>query len=195
MDAIDLLIHEHHHIQRVVDVLEGAIIQGRLGARVPASLFLRAAHFFVTYVDGNHQAKEGVLFQAMAEQRLPLGPAVLAQVSGAHHLGKEQAEELAAAAKAVQREGADPELMYDAAERYIRVHHGHTEAEESQVFPLARRLLSPAVLERVRAKFARIEAAHGGMEEAADAVELVFPLTRSRPRSTWGMSPRTAQWG
>ena len=192
MDAIDILIHEHHHIQRVLDVVEGAIAQGRLGARVPASLFQRAAHFFVSYVDGNHQAKEDALFRAMTEQRLPLGPAVLAQVSGAHHLGKEQAEELAGAATAVLREGADPEAMYTAVERYIRLHRGHTEAEEAQVFPQARRLLSPAVLERVREKFARIEAAHGGIGEAADAVELAFPLVRGSLRSPWSASLRRA---
>ncbi len=185
MDAIDLLIHEHRQIQRVLDVLEQATRQGRAGATVSASLFQRAAHFFLTYVDGNHQAKEGVLFQAMTEQRLPLGPAVLAQVSGEHNLGHEQAEELAAAASAVLREGGDPEPMFAAAERYVRLHRGHTEAEEAQVFPLARRLLSPVVMERVRTRFARIEGAHGGMEEAADAVELAFPLARGHMRSAW----------
>jgi hemerythrin-like domain-containing protein len=186
MDAIDILTHEHRQIQRVLDVLEQALAQARAGASVPAALFQRAAHFFLTFVDGNHQAKEGVLFQAMAEQRLPLGPAVLAQVSGVHNLGREQSEELAAAAAAVLREGGDPEPMYAAAEGYLRLHRGHTEAEELQVFPVARRLLSPAALERVRTRFARIEAAHGAIEEAADAVELAFPLARGHVR---GASP------
>ena len=47
---------------------------------------------------------------------------------------------------------------------------------------MARRLLSPALLERVRAKFARVEATHGSLEEAADAVELAFPLARGSLR-------------
>jgi hemerythrin-like domain-containing protein len=191
MDAIDILTHEHRQIQRVLDVLEQALVQARAGAAVPASLFQRAAHFFLTYVDGNHQAKEGVLFQAMTEQRLPLGPAVLAQVSGEHNLGHEQAEELAAAANSVLSGGGDPEPMYAAAERYVRLHRGHTEAEEAQVFPLARRLLSPLVMERVRTKFARIEATHGGIVEAADAVELAFPLARGALRGAW--SARTSR--
>lgn len=185
MDAIDILTHEHRQIQRVLDVLERALVQARAGTPIPPSLFQRAAHFFITYVDGNHQAKEGVLFQAMTEQRLPLGPAVLAQVSGEHNLGREQSEELAAAAAAVMREGGDPEPMYSAAERYVRLHRAHTEAEEVQVFPLARRLLSPTVMERVRTKFARIEGAHGAIEEAADAVELAFPLARGHVRGAW----------
>ncbi|XXF79917.1 hemerythrin domain-containing protein [Myxococcaceae bacterium GXIMD 01537] len=183
MDALDILQHEHRQIERVLEVLERALAHGRAGGDVPASLFLRAAHFFLTFVEGNHQAKEGVLFQSMTEQRLPLGPRVLAQVSGEHGLGHEQAQELAEAATAVARERADPEPMFAAAERYVRLHRSHTLAEETQVFPLARRLLAPGVLERVRTRFARIEAAHGAIEEAADAVEVAFPLAWSGARA------------
>lgn len=185
MNALDILTSEHRQIQRVLDVLEQAIAQGRARAPVPASLFQRAAHFLLTHVDGNHQAKEGVLFHAMTEQRLPLGQGMLAQVAGQHGLGREQAEELLAAANAVLNTHADPEPMYAAAERYVRLHRGHTVAEELQVFPLARRLLPPEVLERVRAKFARIEGSHGSMEAAADAVELAFPLARGALRTAW----------
>ncbi len=192
MDALDILTQEHHHIHRVLDLLEGAVLQGRLGEHVPAALFQRAARFFITCVDGNHQAKEDVLFEAMTEQRLPLGSVVLSQVSGAHHLGQEQAEELSAAATAVLRDGADPEAMYAAAERYLRLHRGHTEAEEAQVFPLARRLLPRMVLERMRTKFAKIEAARGGLAEAADALELAFPVARGSVRSPWNLSSRAA---
>lgn len=187
MDALDILVYEHRQIQRVLDVLEQAIAQGRARAPVPASLFQRAAHFFLTHVDGNHQAKEGVLFHAMVEQRLPLGPGVLSHVAGQHGLGREQAEELLAAATAVLSAHADPEPMYAAAERYVRLHRSHTVAEEIQVFPLARRLLPLEVLERVRARFARIEGSHGSLEEAADAVELAFPLARGALRTAWSV--------
>ncbi|HEX5754227.1 MAG TPA: hypothetical protein VFZ09_49045 [Archangium sp.] len=53
MDAIDILVNEHRHIERVMDVLE------------------RAAHFLVTFVDGSHDAKEDEVFQAITSRGWP----------------------------------------------------------------------------------------------------------------------------
>ncbi|MFP2930052.1 hemerythrin domain-containing protein [Pyxidicoccus sp. 3LG] len=178
MDALDVLTQDHRHIQAVLDLLARAVARGRTGEFVSASLFLRTANFLLTYVDGGHHAKEMVLFQTMLAHRLPLSAGQLAQVSGQHGTGNEHAVALQRAAEASLRGGADPEPMLRAAEDYLRLHRSHTEAEETQVFPLARRLLPQRVLERVRTRFARIEASHGPLADAAEALERAFAPSR-----------------
>ncbi|MFP2904931.1 hemerythrin domain-containing protein, partial [Pyxidicoccus sp. 3LFB2] len=119
MDALDVLKQEHRQIQHVLDVLARAVKRGREGEFVSASLVLRAANFFLTYVDGSHHAKEMVLFQTMLVHRLPLATGLLSQVSGEHGTGSEQALALQRAAEGTLREGAAPEPMLDAAEAYL----------------------------------------------------------------------------
>lgn len=190
VDALEVLTLEHRHIDRVLILLERAVARGREGAFVPASVFIRTANFLITYVDGSHHAKEMVLFQTMVAHRLPLASGLLAQVSGQHGMGSEQALALREAADAVLRGGADPAAMYSAAEDYLRLHRGHTEVEETRVFPMARRLLPPAVLERIRTRFARIEASHGPLSEAADVLERAFaPAPTVRPFLAGGLRP------
>jgi hemerythrin-like domain-containing protein len=181
MDALDVLKQEHRQVQHVLDVLSRTVARGRQGEFVSASLFLRAANFFLTYVDGSHHAKEKVLFQTMQLHRLPLASALLAQVSSEHGTGSEQARALQRAAEATLREGADPEPMLAAAEDYLDLQRHHTDVEEHQVFPLARRLLPATALERMRTRFARIEASHGPLSEAAEALERAFTPVALRP--------------
>jgi hemerythrin-like domain-containing protein len=176
MDVIDILVNEHRHIERVMDLLERAVEYGRGGGRLSPMLFERTAHFLLTFVDGSHDAKEDEVFQAITSRGLPPGASVLAALSGQHALGRELAEALRETARAVARGEQEPEELYVLAERYVRLHRGHTEAEEGRFFPMVRRLLPVELMERVRAKFARIEAAHGPLSDAADALELAFPL-------------------
>lgn len=192
MDAIDILTNEHRHIARVMDLLERAVEHGREGGDVSPVLFERAAHFLLTFVDGSHDAKEDEVFQAITSRGLPLGAGVLAGLAAQHEVGRELAGELREVARAVARDEKEPEELYALAERYVRLHRGHTEAEEARFFPMVRRLLPTDILERVRARFARIEAAHGSLAEAADALALAFPLPATAVRRPGG--PRSQPW-
>ncbi len=193
MDALDILMNEHRHIERVLDLLERAVAHGRSGGTVSAVLFERAAHVLLTFVDGGHDAKEAEVFQAITSRGLPLGEGVLAALSGQHAMGRALAEELRETARAVTRGEREPEEVYGLAERYVRLQRGHTEAEEGRFFPIVRRLLPVDAMERVRAKFARIEAAHGPLADAADALELAFPLPALSMR--WKGGGRPQPWG
>jgi hemerythrin-like domain-containing protein len=193
MDAIDILMNEHRAIERVMDVLERAVVHGRSGGDSSPVLFERTAHFLLTFVDGSHDAKEGEVFQAITTRGLPLGAGVLAGLSAQHALGREMAEELRELARAVARGEKEPEEMYTLAERYVRLHRGHTEAEEGRFFPMVRRLLPVDEMERVRAKFARIEASHGSLADAADALEMAFPVPAAPVRRMGGV--RAQPWG
>jgi hemerythrin-like domain-containing protein len=188
MDALDVLKQEHRQIQHVLDVLTREVARGRQGEFVSASLLLRAANFFLTYVDGSHHAKEMVLFQTMLVHRLPLATGLLSQVSGEHGTGSEQALALQRASEASLRNGAAPEAMLDAAEAYLDLQRNHTTVEEQQVFPLARRLLPATALERMRTRFARIEASHGPLSEAVEALERAFAPA---PRAVWAGGVRS----
>ncbi len=184
MDAIDILLNEHRHIERVMDVLERAVEYGRGGGEVSPVLFERAANFLLTFVDGSHDAKEDEVFQAISARGLSLGEGVMAALSGQHAVGRELAAELRAAVRAVSEGMMRPEELFAIAERYVRLHRGHTEAEEVRFFPMVRRLLSVDVMEQVRTRFARIEAAHGPLADAAEALELAFPLPLPTVRRT-----------
>jgi hemerythrin-like domain-containing protein len=186
MDVIDVLMNEHRHIGRVLDLLDRAMEQAREGKDISPVLFERTAHFFLTFVDVSHAAKENELFRAITTQGLPLGQGVLAVLSGQHVLGREQAEALREAARSAQRPGVEPEEMYLCAHHYVHLLRAHTEVEEQRLFPLVRRLLPMDTMERVRAKFARIEAAHGPLVDAVDVLERAFPLPGPRAQSRGG---------
>lgn len=186
MDAIDILVNEHRHIGRIMELLERAVEYGRGGGSLSPMLFERTAYFLLTFVDGSHDAKEDEVFQALTSRGLLPGAGVLAALSGQHALGRELAEELRETARAVARGEKEPESLYVLAERYVRLHRGHTEAEEGRFFPMVRRLLPVELMERVRAKFARIEATHGPLGDAADALELAFPLPSAPMRRAVG---------
>ncbi|PTL77564.1 hemerythrin domain-containing protein [Vitiosangium sp. GDMCC 1.1324] len=192
MDAIDILVNEHRHIERIMELLEHAVAHGRGGGNVFPVLFERVAHFLLTFVDGSHDAKEGEVFQAITARGMPLGEGVLAGLSAQHEVGRELAGELREAARAVARGEKESEELYALAERYVRLHRGHTEAEEARFFPMVRRLLPVDVMEQVRARFARIEASHGSLAEAANALELAFPLSSTAMRRAGG--PRPLPW-
>jgi hemerythrin-like domain-containing protein len=187
MNPIELLRAEHRAIQRVLDLVDRAReeAQSRPGAPVHAVLFQRAADFFITWVDGTHQAKEALLYRAMVHGGLPLGGALLDRIEGEHAMGHEMAAEWRAiATRAVAQGGKDADALLAAARSCVRLLREHSEEEERLVFPVAQRLLAPAVLDSLRSQFARIEATHGSLVDAAQALERTFtPAAREAART------------
>lgn len=174
MDAIDLIRHEHRQIMRLLDRMQEAVDAGRRGERVNPVLFRRAAEFLRVFVEGAHHAKEAAMWKELIARGLPQRSGVLAQLAEEHSIGHEHTVALKDLAEKVIAGKAGNDLLFDAAEAYIRLHMAHSAIEESQLMPMAQRLLGVDGLDRLRSAFARIEARYGSLVEAADAVEVAF---------------------
>ena len=176
MDAIDLLRHEHRQIDRLLEQIVEAIRVGRVSkGSVNPTFFERAAEFIHVYVEGAHHAKEQVLHREMIARGLPARSGLLRQLAEEHAFGHEASRSLHELADLARTEPAAVDALLDHAEAYVRLHQVHTELEERQLLPMAKRLLAPGEgLDRLWSKFAEVEAKYGSLAAAADALEAIF---------------------
>lgn len=179
MDAIELLRHEHRQMDRLLDRMEEVAREGRAaGASANAAsvavFFTRAAEFIQLFIEGAHQAKENALHKEMTLHGLPVRSGVLKQLADEHILGREHSRALQNLARRVLEGSPELEALLDDAEGYVRLHRTHTQMEDTHLLPLAQRIIGAEGLERLRSRFAEIEARYGPLSQAADAVELIF---------------------
>lgn len=183
MEPLDLLRHEHRQIQRVLARLLREVEQARGGGEVNPALFQRAATFLRLFVEGAHHAREHALHRAMGEHGLPLRSGLLARLAGEHAVGREQTEALVTLAREVAEGRRPSELLLSEVESYVRLHQQHSAIEEGELLPLAQRLLDGDDREKLRTRFARIEARFGPMAEAVELFEAAFPEERLTARA------------
>lgn len=179
MNAIELLRHEHRQMERLLDRMAEVAREGRMAgpsadAAAAAVFFTRAAEFIQLFIEGAHHAKENALHKEMTAHGLPVRSGVLKQLADEHILGREHSRALQKLAGRVLEGSPEFEALLDDAEGYIRLHRAHTQMEDSHLLPLAQRIIGADGLERLRSRFAEIEARYGPLSRAADAVEVIF---------------------
>jgi hemerythrin-like domain-containing protein len=174
MDAIDLLRQEHRDIERVLVRMQQAIAEARAGGGMSAALFHRAAEFLKTQVEGKHHLKEHMLHRELRAHGLMVGKSLMRRLAEEHAIGREMSRELGELAEAVMADEPVGEALLASAEGYIRLHRAHSGVEEREFLPLAQRLLSTEAQDRLRSRFARVEASAGPLSDAADALEWAF---------------------
>ena len=80
MTLTDILLAEHHHIERLISLF--GIVTGDFsqGQPVQPDFFIEAGRFIQVYVDGQHHRKEeGILFPAIAPYMAKAVEALLAE--------------------------------------------------------------------------------------------------------------------
>jgi hemerythrin-like domain-containing protein len=174
------LIHEHHHILKVVHGLSLFDAALERGERVDTELLRRAVEFMREFADRCHHAKEEkILFPAMIGKGVPETGCPLEGLLREHARGRELVAALAQAnaAHAAGDAGAAAALR-TAIAGIQQLYPNHIWKEDQMVFPMAENLFDAAETARLAADFAAAEREIGAEHErhAAFADALVEHL-------------------
>lgn len=173
MKAIDILMNEHRHIERMLDVLAAMGRRMAAGEDVPAEDVDAALDFVRTFQDRCHHGKEeDVLFPAMEAAGIPRDGGPLGVMLTEHDHGRDLVQRLAAAANA-HREGtpAAGRAFAEAAIDFGRLLRDHIFKEDKVLYPMAAQLIGGRDAELVAA-FEKVETEHvgAGVHERMHAV-------------------------
>jgi hemerythrin-like domain-containing protein len=159
MQATKILMEEHRVIERVIASLEKAALRLEQDQDVQPEFFIQAADFIKGFADGcHHQKEEGVLFQSMVENGLPLEGGPVSVMMSEHELGRKYTRGMRSAAEA-WRDGdaAQHQAVIDHALAYTALLRQHIYKEDKILFPMADRVIPQNLHAEVLEGFEHIE--------------------------------------
>jgi len=158
MDAIALLMDEHRLILRVLDALDAFAGQMNAGGEDRAELG-RFATFVREFADARHHGKEeDILFAAMIESGFPRDGGPIAVMLLDHEEGRNHLARLRGLAEQVAPwSEADRRTLANAATGYTSLLRAHIQKEDGVLYPLAKRHLAGAAMNRVDERCAAFE--------------------------------------
>ena len=157
MNPIDELKQEHRAIEGALEILES------IARRVPQAEAVADARqlvaFFRTFADTCHHGKEEqVLFPTLEELGVSRQNGPIGVMLAEHDQGRKHIQGMLDALEAAAAGGQMPADQFrDHACGYARLLRQHIEKEDSVLFVIAARLLSPADKARLDQEFLRIE--------------------------------------
>ena len=143
MQAIDILMHEHRVIEKVLNALESAANRLAEGQDVPMEFFLEAADFIRNFADGcHHQKEEGVLFTALEANGMPKDVEPLSVFMDEHEEGRRLTRGMIECAERIKSGDmtAKAQIIQHARD-YAILLRGHIEREDHVLFPMADNIL------------------------------------------------------
>ncbi len=149
MKATEILSEEHKVIVRVISALETAADRLEAGQDVPVSFFLDAADFIKGFADGcHHRKEEGVLFQSMAANGVPVQNGPIGAMLADHEQGRlftrgmrEAALRLQAGDREAVAVAAAVAAVVENARGYANLLRTHIYKEDNILFPMADRAI------------------------------------------------------
>jgi len=165
-----VLKEEHALILQALDALEKKIVLIEHGAAPDAAYFLKAVEFLRTFADGCHHGKEeNLLFKTMVNRGFPLHVGPIAVMLSEHEAGRAFIRGIAEGALKL---GSDPTAAQQIVENgrgYIGLLRAHIDKENSILFSMADKVLSPEDQAELAKAFERFETEEtgAGVHEAA----------------------------
>jgi hemerythrin-like domain-containing protein len=159
MKATEILMEEHNVIERVLAAMQMAATRLSQGEQIRPAFFINAALFIQNFADGcHHKKEEGVLFVAMNEAGVPTEGGPIAVMLAEHEQGRLFTREMRDAAQKWEMgdQSARRPVARDAL-GYVALLRRHIYKENNILFPMADRVLSSELQEKVAADFERIE--------------------------------------
>jgi hemerythrin-like domain-containing protein len=143
MKATEILSEEHKVIVRVISALETAANRLEAGQDVPASFFLDAADFIKGFADGcHHRKEEGVLFQSMAANGVPVQNGPIGAMLADHEQGRLFTRGMREAAQRLQAgDRMAVAAVVENARGYANLLRMHIYKEDNILFPMADRAI------------------------------------------------------
>ncbi len=158
MRPTDDLRDEHRAVLVAVSILEGIAERTEKGEAVPKEHLEQLNEFLHGFVDKCHHGKEETaLFPAMQAAGVPGKGGPIGAMLLEHEAGR-----------ALVRKMAEGKGFAPAAREYAALLRGHIEKENDVLFPMADKVLSDGVQQRLEQEFERIEetvVGHGKHEE------------------------------
>lgn len=158
MRAIDILMHEHRIIERVLDALEAYADDIEMGKDLPLADLIKFATFAREFADRCHHGKEeDILFESMVNQGFPKEGGPIGVMLQEHTEGRARVKSLAAA---IEQPGWTPALRDQViadARAYVGLLRGHIQKEDQILYPLAVQNLPQERMEAMADEFDRFE--------------------------------------
>jgi len=176
--ATEILSSEHRVIESVIAALDAAAGRLETGQTLRPGFFVDAARFIADFADGYHHGKEeGVLFEVMSRNGMPMDDGPIAMMVYEHERGREITAALRKAANAFasgDRDAADD--VAEQARAYGELLTHHIYKEDNILFPMADQVIVPQDQDEVLVAFARVEAEREPKGSKASYVELASAL-------------------
>jgi hemerythrin-like domain-containing protein len=155
----EVLRREHDAILKVLDA--AAEVAGRLrrGERLRAGVLSEILEFLRLFADRCHHGKEeDVLFPLLESKGIPRDGGPIGVMLSEHDEGRAFIREMAEAAETYEAAPETAGLRWaDAAENYIALLRAHIQKENTVLFVMAERLLTPDEQARVAEEFEKVE--------------------------------------
>lgn len=156
---IEVLMHEHRVIERVLDALTaftGALSAGTPGERERLASFVE---FLRGFADRCHHGKEeDILFRAMIDRGLPRETGPIGIMLEEHDMGRALVGRLADIADASgPLDPAEQVAVRSAAASFVQLLRDHIAKEDNVLYPLAQRVLPPEAMDAMGERFEEFE--------------------------------------
>jgi len=160
MESTKILMDEHRLIERVLTALQVAAQRVSQGDEIRPAFFLNAALFIKNYADGcHHNKEEGVLFVALISSGMPMQGGPVGAMLADHEQGRLFTHEMRDAAQKWEAgDQSASNAVVQNAFGYVALLRQHIQKEDSILFPMAHRVLSPERQDQVDADFDRLRA-------------------------------------
>lgn len=143
--ATEVLKHEHRVIERVLSVLEGALVKLEQGGTVDKEFLGKVTEFFSGFADAcHHKKEEQVLFPRLAERGIPVEGGPIGVMLYEHEEGRRYIRGLAEGMAAFDRDPDEAkQLISENGRHYAELLRAHIQKEDQVLFSLADVSLTP----------------------------------------------------
>jgi hemerythrin-like domain-containing protein len=168
VDAIDLLLHEHELIRRVLDVFERYLVRVDSGIEQGRHELVLLVTFFREYVDlSHHEKEESILIPALVRAGMSWDSGPIEAVRADHNLERYLMQALRhASLQAKTWSLHDRKHLVDVARSFLEFLRNHMTKEEELLFPAMRERLAAEALDDLTDRLRRFEEAR---EASGDA--------------------------
>lgn len=159
MKATQILTEEHNVIWRVLDALESAAGRIQDQEAIDAAFFIQAAEFIKGFADGCHHLKEeGVLFEAMKANGVPVVNGPIGVMLDEHEKGRAFTQGMRRAAEKwlAGDEKAKEEVARNA-KGYVALLRQHIIKEDNVLFPMADQVIPESEYHLIEQGFDQVE--------------------------------------
>jgi hemerythrin-like domain-containing protein len=183
--AIDVLMHEHRLIERVLEALRACAAASGRGEEVDRASVGEFAEFFRNFADKCHHGKEeDRLFASMVRHGFPQEHGPIAVMLAEHTAGRAH---VGALSRIGERSGPLSEeerrTLSEHAQAYYALLRAHIQKEDNVLYPMAAQMLPQEEMNRLERDFEAFErqvmgeGAHERYHELAHKLIAAFPAT------------------
>ncbi len=178
MQSTEILSSEHRVIERVIAALDAAADRLEAGEAVRPDFFLDATRFIRNFADGYHHGKEeGVLFEAMARNGMPMADGPIGVMLYEHDRARELTAGLGdAAGRLAVGDRSVADTVVDYARAYGELLTQHIHKEDNILFPMAAHAIPLQDQDKVLDEFGRIEREQAEKGSKASYLDLARAL-------------------